>query len=81
MRCDVSWLMGIALEIAARRAFARPRVECSSSRVAMYDGHIAPALSLRHAPTPLHRSIAPANPPSAWKSSRVGTCSVWYSVP
>src|SRR4051812_9444747 len=37
---------------------ARPRVECSSSRVTMKLGHIVPASSLRHSPTPTQRSVA-----------------------
>ena len=39
---------------------ARPRVECASSRVTMYDGHIVPSRFLRHSPTPLHISTARA---------------------
>ena len=37
---------------------ARPRVECFSSRVARYDGHMTPVSSLRHRPTPTQRSTA-----------------------
>jgi len=51
------------LNAEAVRAFARPRVECASSLVAMNDGHIVPAFALRHAPRPLHISTAAANPP------------------
>src|SRR5262252_9908262 len=58
-------------ESTARSALARPRVECSSSLVAMYDGHIVPSSFLRHSPTPLHISTAAANPPCSEKSSRV----------
>ena len=81
VRFDVSWSTGNFPEIAALRTFARPRVVCSSSRVAMYEGHIAPMLSFRHAPTPLHISIAPANPPSLRKSMRVSIWCVLYSSP
>jgi hypothetical protein len=49
--------------MASRSTFARPRVECLSSCVAMYDGHIVPDSFLRHAPSPLHMSTAPAMPP------------------
>ena len=49
--------------MVSRRTLARPRVECCSSRVAMYDGHIVPSSVLRHAPRPLHISMAPATPP------------------
>ena len=37
-------------------------VECSSSRVAMNDGHIVPASSFRQTPAPLQSSTAPAKP-------------------
>jgi hypothetical protein len=50
--------------IVERSMLARPRVECCSSRVAMYDGHIVPSSVLRHAPRPLHISTAPAKPPT-----------------
>ena len=49
--------------IASRSTFARPRVECFSSRVAMYDGHIVPSSVLRQAPRPLHISTARPMPP------------------
>ena len=49
--------------IARRSTLARPRVECASSRVAMYDGHIVPSRVLRQAPTPLHASTARPKPP------------------
>ena len=49
--------------IASRSTLARPRVECFSSRVAMYDGHIVPSSVLRQAPSPLHMSTAPPMPP------------------
>lgn len=81
IRSDWTSSIGSAPDIAARSAFARPLVECSSSRVAMYEGHIAPELTFRHAPTPLHRSIAPANPPSAFQSSFVVIVAVLYLFP
>ena len=56
---------------ASRNTLARPRVECDSSRVAMYEGHIVPSRVLRHAPTPLHVSTARPRPPSAPKSKYV----------
>ena len=46
------------------RALALARVECSSSLVTIYEGHIVPLETLRHAPCPLHISIAFINPPS-----------------
>src|SRR5690349_10239744 len=58
---------------ASNRIRARPRVECISSRVAMYDGHIVPASVLRHLPMPTHLSAAPARPPSAPRSKWVST--------
>ena len=53
------------------RAFALPLVECTSSLVAIYEGHIAPALSFLQAPTPIHFSTAPSKPPSSLKSKTV----------
>ena len=63
---------------AFTRALARPRVECSSSRVAMYDGHITPDVLLRHSPMFMHRSAAARMPPTTSKSSCVliGTAGV-----
>ena len=57
--------------MAARRRLARPLVECSSSRVAMKEGHMVPS-GLRQAPMPLHISMAPSNPSWSEKSSWVG---------
>src|SRR2546421_5662263 len=68
-------------ESTARSALARPRVECSSSFVAMYEGHIVPSRVLRQAPTPLHISIDAAKPPCSEKSSRVFGSHVVYWVP
>src|SRR5512138_373144 len=62
---------GTLPESTARSALARPRVECSSSRVAMYEGHIVPSSFLRQTPTPLHISTAAVKPPWAPKSSSV----------
>ena len=55
---------GRARDSALTSALARPRVECSSSRVAMYDGHIAPVVLLRHSPMFMQRSAAPRMPPT-----------------
>src|ERR1043166_2809185 len=63
-----------------RGALARPRGECSSSRVAMYEGHIVPSRVLRHTPTPLHISIDAAKPPCEEKSSSVTGSQVWYDT-
>src|SRR6266852_4626571 len=70
-RRPVKSAAGTRPESTARRALARPRVECSSSLVAMYEGHIVPSSFLRHSPTPLHISTAAAKPPCFEKSSRV----------
>src|SRR6266542_6051199 len=72
---------GTLPESTARSALARPRVECSSSFVTMYEGHIVPSRPLRQAPTPLHISTAAAKPPSAEKSSVVFGSQVLYSTP
>ena len=61
---------------AARSRFARPRVECSSSLVAMKEGHMEPS-SLRQAPIPLHISTAPAKLVSREKSNLVGRDLAW----
>src|SRR5436189_5362318 len=70
-RRPVNSLAGRRPESTARSALARPRVECSSSFVAMYDGHIVPSSVLRHTPTPLHSSTAAAKPPWPEKSRSV----------
>src|SRR4029453_9527356 len=70
---------GTLPESTARRALARPPVECSPSRVAMEDGHMVPSSFFRHTPTPLHISTAAAKPPWAEKSSRVLGSHVLYS--
>ncbi len=49
-------------ETASRSVLARPRVECSSSRVTRKLGHIVPASNLRQWPLLLHISTALANP-------------------
>ena len=51
----------------SRIKLARPRVECLSSMVTMYDGHMVPSFFLRQTPAPLHSSTAVANPPSREK--------------
>src|SRR5262245_47025307 len=58
-------------ESTDRRALARPRVECSSSFVAMYEGHIVPSIVLRQTPAPLHIPTDAAKPPCVEKSSNV----------
>src|SRR5205807_9885729 len=68
-------------EITARRALARPRVECFSSRVAMYDGHMVAPVSLRHSPLPLHISMSVAIPPSRLQSRLVLISMAWYVGP
>ena len=73
MRSLVSSLVGMAPDIAARRALARPRVLCSSSRVTMKLGHIVPVVLLRHTPAPLHISTARWKPCSSEKSRAVST--------
>ena len=80
-RRPVNSLAGRRPESTARSALARPRVECSSSFVAMYDGHIVPSSVLRQAPTPLHISIEAAKPPCSEKSSKVFGSHVVYCVP
>ena len=55
-----------------RSIVARARVECSSSRVAMKEGHMPPS-SLRQAPWLLHISTCAPKPPSSLKSRYVGT--------
>src|SRR3954471_12024649 len=49
----------------SNRIRERPRVECSSSRNVWYDGHITWPPSVRHLPTPTHRSVACASDPSS----------------
>src|SRR5215510_2040189 len=80
-RRPVKALAGSAPDRTASKAFARPRVECSSSRVAMYEGHMVPSSVLRHTPTPLHISTAAAKPPWLPKSSRVRGSQVTYCEP
>ena len=52
--------------IISKRIRARPRVVCSSSRVAMKLGHMVPPARCRHFPTPTHRLAAWAKLP--WSS-------------
>ena len=63
---------GSAPAMIMRSIVARPRVECSSSRVAMKEGHMPPS-SFRQAPWLLQPSTWRAKPPSAEKSMYVGT--------
>src|SRR5260221_3906682 len=86
-RSSPSAARGSAAERAFTRAFARPRVEPSSSRVAMYDGHMTPVADFRHRPMFMHRSAAPRIPPVASKLSLLaygggmsGTASRRFSV-
>src|SRR5881396_1625314 len=62
-RASLASSKGTCLETARRSVFARPRVRCSSSRVARYDGHIVPASNLRQWPLLLHISTALSKPP------------------
>ena len=71
IRSPVASSSGSAPLSTWRNRFARPRVECSSSRVTMNEGHIPP-VSFRHAPCPLHCSAARAIPPSTDQSNVVG---------
>ena len=80
MRSPVMSAAGRPPLSAWRSRLARPRVECSSSRVTMKEGHMAPS-NLRQAPCPLHCSSAPARPPSARKSSTVAGVSLTVSGP
>src|SRR3954466_9558463 len=57
------------LESARRRVLARPRVRCTSSPVARYEGHIVPASNLRQWPLLLHISTALSKPPHSLQSS------------
>ena len=44
--------------VISQSRWARPRVECSSSRVTRKLGHITPPSSRRHLPTPTQRRVA-----------------------
>ena len=68
--------MGSFPDNAALNAFALPRVESTSSLVAINDGHIYPELIFLQAAWPLHISIAWANPPSFSKERKVSIFSV-----
>src|SRR5262249_22583948 len=72
---------GARTESTARRALARPRVECSSSSVAMYEGHMVPSSFIRQTPIPLHISTAAAKPPWPEKSRSVSGSHVRYPAP
>src|SRR5512134_2778519 len=77
-RLPVNSDLGTSPAITLRKALARPRVECSSSRVPMYDGHMVPSSFLRHSPMPLHISTARAKPPCSLKSKVVCGSQVLY---
>src|ERR1700728_21798 len=49
--------------MSSHNMWARPRVEWSSSPVAMKEGHMVPASVLRQAPTPTQRRVADAREP------------------
>ena len=70
-RSSPSAARGSGCDNASTSALARPRVLCSSSRVAMYDGHITPVEPLRQTPMFMHRSAAPRMPPVLANESRV----------
>src|ERR1700742_403401 len=57
------WLGRTSLCISSQSKCARPRVEWSSSPVAMKLGHMVPASVLRQAPTPTQRRFAEAKEP------------------
>src|ERR671937_1532848 len=80
-RLPVNSEAGSRPDSTARSALARPRVVCSSSFVAMYEGHIVPSSFLRQTPTPLHISTEAAKPPCAEKSSSVFGSHVLYEIP
>ena len=79
-RSSPSAALGSGCDSASTSAFARPRVLCSSSRVAMYDGHITPVDPLRQTPMFMHRSAAPRMPPVAAKESRVDSAGAGRSA-
>src|ERR1035437_2413279 len=55
-------------------SLARPLVECFSSWVTRYDGHITAIVSLRQRPTPTQRSAACCRePPSCANEKPVGS--------
>src|SRR4051812_10797657 len=65
-------------ERARRSVFALPRVRCTSSRVARYEGHIVPASNLRQWPLLLHISTALSKPPHSLQSRLLFKESVLY---
>src|ERR1043166_4851306 len=77
-RLPVNSSFGTLPESTERNALARPRVECSSSNVPIYEGHMVPSSFLRHSPIPLHISTARTKPPCSLKSSVVCGCQVLY---
>src|SRR3970040_873192 len=70
-RFPVNSSCGALPEIAFLSALARPRVECSSSSVDMYAGHMVPSSFFRLSPMPLHISTERAKPPCPAKSKVV----------
>src|SRR5579863_375879 len=59
---------------SSTKSLARPLVECISSCVTRYDGHMTPLVSLRHFPTPTQRSSALwSEPPSCSNGNAVAT--------
>src|SRR5262249_6045431 len=80
-RLPVNSAAGRRPDSTARSALARPRVLCSSSFVAIYEGHMVPSSFLRHTPSPLHVATDAANPPCAEKSSSVLGSHVLYPTP
>src|SRR4051794_36445880 len=69
--CDVNAPGPSCPESARRSEFARPRVRCFSSFVALNDGHITAGSALRHSPLLLHISIVGPKPPLADQSRTV----------
>ena len=48
----------VSPRIISKRRRARPRVECISSLVTMYEGHMVPPSVRRQSPTPTQRWVA-----------------------
>ncbi len=72
-RSSPSAACGSGCDSARTRAFARPRVAWSSSRVAMYDGHMTPVSVLRQRPMFMQRSAAVRIPSGPSKRIVVGS--------
>lgn len=71
--------LGIRPCIISERTRERPRMECTSSRVALNEGHIAPERTSRQAPTPTQRWTAVAKEPLSGAKACTGvrSSSVW----